>query len=194
MTVIIPEGFAQITYRWSSPNFVSGGATSTFGSQLFNDDLSQTAQRWASAWDESLGQIADSDISLVEVTAVTATESASVPGPGPNGNTVDSESPSVAVLLRLQSSRRGPRGRGRLFLPGLAASSLVNESGLLTPSYRDELQTLADEWGTGGVIAERPLVILQGSEGISPPISPPPNVGLPLVDQRVATQRRRLRR
>lgn len=195
MPVIIPPGYAQITYVWTSPNFDSGGGTSTFGvARVEGESLEATAQRWANSWDDTLGGIADSDYSLSLVSAVDETESAEVVGPGPNGNVVTSAPPNVAVLLSLISARRGPRGRGRLYLPGLAAESLINEAGILDATYRDELQGLAAIWSGGGTIGARRLVVLQGSEGISPPISPPPDVGTPIVGAKVATQRRRLRR
>jgi hypothetical protein len=103
--------------------------------------------------------------------------------------------PNTAFLLRKRTDLAGRRGRGRMYIPGVVEAT-ATANGLLTTVETAQWQTLADDYMdrlTTAVGARLyPPVVLHRSEGIG--VEPPPTPILSFVaEQRLATQRRRLR-
>jgi hypothetical protein len=104
---------------------------------------------------------------------------------------------NCAVLVRKRTSSAGRRGRGRIYMPGIAESE-VNPAGVIGTTTRNNWQTAAENWfeacrdGADTFVAY-PMVVLHRSEGAG--VEPPPTVITALeVDTVIATQRRRLRK
>lgn len=105
---------------------------------------------------------------------------------GPNPSTQN-----VAYLIQKRTGTLGRQGRGRMFVPGVTEGQ-VGPTGLLTDAQRDALDLAWNTWldQLAGGDPGTPMVLLH-SEGVE--LAPTPVLSL-VTDQRVATQRRRLRR
>lgn len=129
-----------------------------------------------------------------QLTLDRVTLSVGVDGPG---GSVDSSLPPVAggasgqfpptacsVIARKVTNVLGRRGRGRMFLPGVAQEGQIDQDGTLTASTRASLNTmLADFLGTlqvGTVGIPQPPVLLHSAS--LNPIPPTPLTGLVVSD------------
>lgn len=105
-------------------------------------------------------------------------------------------SPQVSYLVRKLSQRGGRRGRGRMYFPGVAEAT-VGEDGLVTSVRRDALQVAFNTFLADLAAITLPMYLLHDPSG--PDVANPTGPGAPdevtslVVDNLVATQRRRLR-
>lgn len=204
MALLIPDGFAQITF----PMFhASGGrpAAVTFGLDVsalpfvtpeFLDDL-------IIAWGSTIGSLMDAGTGTGPPVASVGTgtsEHLTVTGSSINegGVTGDTLPSAVAVLIKKVTTRGGRRGRGRMFVPWALRDDQVDDVGNISTSPLTNLQTAATDFLTelvAGVDLHNttPMVLLHEEEGSTAPGSPDPVVQF-VVDPVVATQRRRQRK
>jgi hypothetical protein len=108
-------------------------------------------------------------------------------GTGSGGVGGQSAPPNVAYLIHKATALGGRRGRGRMFLPGVADTD-VGTSGELIGEKAATLNSSLFAFGGALTLAGYPLAVLH--EGAFPPTL----VTQLICDGRVATQRRRLRR
>jgi hypothetical protein len=198
MTVIIPNGFVQIVLDWTGDLFDSGGGATVLGHSLTDDDQAQMqdlADEVRDSWVANLRGNTSDHVTLAAVRVLTETRAAQRVVNVAGTNAGDTCPPNTSVLVKHQTARRGPRGRGRAFWPGHAYEAEVSDTGALDEDYRDTLQGLFDAFyddvdtAVGGS-----WVVLQGDQGESAPIAPPPAIATKELDGRVASQRRRLRK
>lgn len=205
MPVIIPDGYCQVTINYRGPLFASGGAATVLGFGLadFSGTVQDVADEIASAVNEFLVPVISNQVTISEIVVVTE-EQRGVSGLNVTGG-VDAETcvPNSAVLASYSTDRRGPRGRGRSYWPGMAFESSTNGFGVMTGLQTAGLQDAIQDFffavltSLGGASQQ---VILQHTSDDparpdkTPPISPPPQVTNIVVSSRLATQRRRLRR
>lgn len=196
MPVIIPTGFAQVTMHWVGP-FDSGRAATVFG--LGHTDppfipLLGVCNVVRDAWVNELAALTDANVSLDSVEAIDATDSAEISvgvAGGEDGNLV---APNVALLVRKVVPGRGRRRQGRMFWPGVVFQGGISETGTLLGGNQAAFQAAFDAWYAAiSTDLSTDMVILQNSEGETPPITPPPPVASLFVEAKVASQRRRLR-
>jgi hypothetical protein len=100
--------------------------------------------------------------------------------------------PNVSVLAKKNTARGGRRGRGRMYIPWAVATSSVDESGVILSATLTTLQSKASAWLTALNTNAVPMVLLH-KPGISA-LGPPNPVTALTLDNRVATQRRRIGR
>lgn len=198
MPLIIPEGFIQVTLQWSGNTFDSGVAVSTFGmgAPLGPDpvDLQEAADGITLIVESTMIGQMDGSTTFVGTQVDGAVESAFAASGAGGGRATEAAPPNVALLVKKTTSRRGRRAQGRLFWPSILARDEVSETGAVASTRLTTLQTLfTDFYDDLVALFPAEVVILQNSEGISPPLSPPPVVTGFQVDGRVASQRRRLR-
>lgn len=104
---------------------------------------------------------------------------------------------NCAWLIRKRTGAAGRRGRGRMYIPG-PHELQVSNTGVLSTLYRGDLQTEVNGWhaelltGLTGGVGPLPPVVLHRSEGIGTEPPPTPVTAFE-VDEKIATQRRRLR-
>lgn len=100
--------------------------------------------------------------------------------------------PNVSYLVRKQTAVGGRMARGRLYWPGVPEGSVGND-GLIDPTALSNLQgkMLSLRTNLGG--AGMPLFLLHATQ-FSSDVPPPYEIVALNVDNRAATQRRRLRR
>lgn len=95
---------------------------------------------------------------------------------------------NCAILVKKLTASAGRANRGRMFLPAFNAfENLIDAKGMLDGGFRASVQTKVDAWLE---TPAREYRILHDS--LSPVITPTP-INNFVVDQRIATQRRRLR-
>lgn len=197
MTVIIPEGYAQLTLIYTGPMFVSGGGATVLGFGGESDPITTIpifADALAGSWIDNIKPITDSNLRLERIHWAGPTQSGDVPVAEAGGQSRTSISPNVATLVSYTSLFKGRRGRGRSYLPALLAQTEVDESGAITLTKVDTIQAAINSFF--GDLPASPQVILQRDEPgqKTPPLDPPPEVVSRTVAVRAASQRRRLRR
>lgn len=197
MPVIISTGHAQVQFVWSTPNFITGGAATTMGFNVAEEDnLLDVLPAVQQSWEDNLRGRQDDSILLTELTLVTA-ELRIVEPVGLEGGTAGQlSSPNTSVLVSARTARRGRRGRGRNFWPGFAYESEVGEDGTLSPAYYADLSADFQDFYTQLRDINLFMAVLQGDneDDKTPPINPPPLVTSYQLANRVASQRRRNRR
>jgi hypothetical protein len=95
---------------------------------------------------------------------------------------------NCATLIRKTTALAGRRGRGRFYLPPITMDEFAtSKAGVIASSSLAAMQLAANAWFDHG----EPFVILHDSLPSS--LAPTPITSF-VVDGRIATQRRRLRR
>lgn len=188
MTLIIPPGFANAAFHFSStegtPEFVTtlGVDTSAYGGDFVN-----AANQMFAIYANTLLVQTDTSLSLTRV-------SLSVGADGPSGS-VDSTLPTepgersgtmapvaMSPIIRKTTLDIGRRGRGRMFLPGVLTQTEVTEGGVVGGSRVASLQPVVNAFYEAlveGDVAGGPLppVLLHSSA----PADPTPIVGLTIA-------------
>lgn len=194
--MIIPTGYAQANYFFTGVALPTG-AQITMGYDIgeFAGTASDAAETLANLW-------ASEDMDNFQVNGCALTKVLVKFGPnstGPSGEyptTVtgfeDHESvpPNTSALVRKITDSGGHAGRGRFYIPCIR-ENLVAESGALDTGWLAARQPNLDDWLAGQIAADLPPVVLHGEDS---PLTIPSPINALVLDSRVATQRRRLRR
>lgn len=188
MALDIPTGWCQVTLNWSGPTITGHAATvlafdiTTLDS--FNDlgDLIETSfndnlkPHIHEAWTLESARIVDNSFAL--------DVGYNIPG-DKSGDLVP---PNTALLMRKGTAHRGKKYQGRNYWPGFLTDSDVTDSGTITAfylnTYSDAIIAFFTDLSTAGAY----LCLLHND-----PDTPPTAVNSVTVENRVATQRRRLR-
>lgn len=186
---------------YETANFATGGGTTTLGWYVTSVDPSageNVAETVRDAWNARLKAATDSDITLVEVQWENADYSGSVAAGIAGTGSVTGPVPSACTLVSYHSIGKGPRNRGRSYLPGLVGEGSVDERGTLTGGIVASIQTNVNNF-FADVIASPEVVAQAITQSSSPgqvttPILPWPQVNTRVVQPIMATQRRRMRR
>lgn len=189
----IPAGFAQVNFLFTGPG-VPTGAEVTMGFSVPLEDPTPDEMANAVLLGWSFAPVQNSSVSL---TGVRVKYGPALTGPSteivanvPGTRNLASLPPNCAALIRKATGLGGRSGRGRFFLPGIEETQ-TSEGGVLSPIYRADIQAAADDtheaWVTAGYI---PTLLHSAGAPIAQPL---PIVAFN-VGNRVATQRRRLRR
>lgn len=195
MALIIPEGTFAVVVRIDSPKITDGFAVMTFGVATGVENAETTAGLVAQSINTAgLDNMLSDQARFSQVTAyndtTTFTDTVNIPGV----TSAAMPPPNVAMLVKKNTPSRGRRGQGRFFLPMCVPESAVDDAGVIDTTSRNVYQGIVDDWHDELDTIGIPMVLLQGDEGQSAPLSPPPFVTSLQVDAKVATQRRRLRR
>jgi hypothetical protein len=200
-TLIIPPGFANLTWHFDGP-FQSKEATFSIGVEVADgvtnyDQLAQDGyDAFTSAWPQ--GDLSD-QVALTRVTALVGNDGAPLVGeyglnyPGNQAWTLPP--PNVAVVMKKKTANAGVQYRGRCYLNnGFLSEAGVSNTGELDGGWRSTLIGNAGDFLTGlNAKARIERVVLlhsQPQEGAAPV---PTTVTSFTIDAIAATQRRRLR-
>lgn len=209
--MIIPEGFAQITVRFEG-NGAPRGAAVVYGVEnLTGQTALQIATAARGAWNTGLMALLNSSVSattwLAKLGPVETGPSAEVGGAIAGGvASADGANPAMSFLVTKNTDRGGRRGKGRMYLPGVTDTQVSN-NGTITALTVTNLQTELNELRTNHIVANIPMVLLHGPPTVwtlvdgQPRRVPiggnfndtPDHVTSLVLDDTVATQRRRLR-
>lgn len=194
MALIIPEGYWAVRMNWTSILFDSGRGATTFG-VAFDGSPAAAAGHVATTFASAGGYTGLSNlVTLASVDVWRGLEQATAPVNEIGDLTGTFPPPNCAVLVSKRSNVRSPRARGRMFLPFMCEEANVYDDGTMKPEHVTALQEIFDDWADKLQVEDCPMVILQHTGGISPPLSEPVLVGRLRVENKMATQRRRLRR
>lgn len=111
----------------------------------------------------------------------------STAGAGPGAEAATTLPQNNAWLFQKRSSSGGRKNRGRMFVPSVQ-ESLVDNAGNVDASARAALTSGAQNFLAGLITVSMPMVILHTS-----PLDTPAAVVSLTCDEKIATQRRRLR-
>lgn len=195
MAKIIPGDHFQLTVHWTSTVWDSGGGASVFGFR--NDSTDETSVAAATALAallDNLGPLTTDTVTCTGATWLAPPLGGSLLASTTGGLTSTVAAPNGTMLLRKVTDYAGRRGRGRCFWPYMASEVDIDEVGVVgstrLAAINSAMQDVVADWTTASIAQ----VILQGDEGASSPIDPPPTVTGFFCDAKIATQRQRLRR
>jgi hypothetical protein len=191
--MIIPAGYAQVTHLFTG-DAVPTGAAITYGVENTGAadaaDIAVAAHlalanNFEAHWPDSLTL----DRTLVKRGPNATGQSAEHIEPIVGDNDVEAAPPNTAYLVSKRTALGGRQGRGRMYLPG-CDDNTVTTGGLLSPAQMTQTQGDLDAWfAEPGMFGFFPMVLLHSSAGLAP------TTVLELtLQQKVATQRQRLRR
>jgi hypothetical protein len=194
-----PPGFASVSYQLTQTG-LTRNAYLTFGVDPTATDPAAVAVSVQAAYNDpgSLNSVMDSTVSLTATRVSLGTDgsadlvyvlSASIAG---GGGSLASPPPNCAVLVKKSTDLGGRRGRGRMYIPWCLLGTNISEAGVIAAGSITTIQNAVNAWRTALTTRAVPLVLLHrpGKSAIQPP-SPVTNLA---VDNRVATQRRRVGR
>jgi len=197
MGVQIPTGFTQANFRWSvagDPEFMV--CTLGLFDSLGETDPTTIASRVGTAWDAcdlttasemAAGWSAGTVLVTYQSTTgpVTIEAGTAVGGTGTAGTLPN----NCAVLVRKFTSTGGRRGRGRIYLPpAYLLETTVNQVGTIDPAEVSSIQLLVDD-----------LLFQLSQQDFLPRLfhedgGVPATITQMLVQPKLATQRKRMRR
>lgn len=192
---IIPVGYAQANFRFTGVPLPTG-AEVTLGLDvgLYSggpDDVAEDLEiQWNSA---EMFNFYATTVSLSEIavkfgpesTGPSAARTVTSPGTQPTP-----PPPNTCTLITKNTAFGGRAGRGRMYLPTCGEGD-ISADGLLGSSFVTGRQTDIDNFGAGLALALLTPVVLHGAGS---PITTPSPITSFTVQNKVATQRRRLRR
>lgn len=191
----IPTGTAQVNFVFTGDG-LPNGAQCTLGVSvdIFSGTPGDAAVACRDAWMDNLLAIQSPAVTFSEVlvkfgpTATGPSAALVVNSPGTDAG--DADSPNVALLVHKQTEFGGRTGRGRMYMPGVPAPDVFVD-GTINSTYRAAALAAFSGFYTDLTTANLPPLLLHGENS---PVSTPLPITDFLVDGRVATQRRRLRR
>jgi len=193
----IPQGFGTVTYFWARVGDTEEMVTSLGFNTLGDPPTDEDADLMFEAWSESDMRTSTTiQTSLVRVEYAVATTGdnelvvAESTLPGVAGGTNSDTTPSnCAILIRKRSGLPGRKNQGRIFYPDCQAEA-VNQNGLLGDENRGNYQAALIDWfGTlsGIGVLDGPVILH------TDPADTPTPVTQVIVQNQLATQRRRMR-
>lgn len=193
--MLIPTGTAQINWSFTG-EALPHGAQVTLGVAVdaYTGTPADAAADARDAWDANLKDRVTAQITLSEVLVKFGPNatgpSAVLPTDIDGTATGEADSPNVAYLIHKVTEFGGRTGRGRMYLPGVPSPNVFN-NGLLSDAWRASTLAAFSGFYTDLTTAGLFPLLLHGPD--SPVTTPLPITDF-VVDARVATQRRRLRR
>jgi len=189
----IPEGFAQVNFHFIGAG-IQNEAQVTLGVDNTAADATATAlaATFVAQFNAHLRSQMCQNVTLDRVSVKlgppdigpSAEAPAASVGTGGNGHF----NPNTSALVRKITSRGGRTGRGRSYWP-FPGEDVIENGGILSAAYRATLQAALDDFRDVFDDAEQELVLLHTDPAIIPT-----GISAFVVDARVGTQRRRLRR
>lgn len=200
MPLVIPDGFCQITWEFSS-TVGTGPFATTCGVQVVpGETLQDVANKCHGDYADALMPGTYNQVTLQRARAtiqLDATgEYASVESDlaAVNGGAGDeAESVGAALLVRKVTNTAGRRGRGRFFLPAMLGRGDMSADGGLLSAARVALQTAVDNFyealGTaeGGSEAVQPVILHNDN------VVPPSEISAFQIAPIMGVQRKRIR-
>lgn len=193
-----PAGFALVTHYMvqegdSEPMLTTIGCSSTG----LPGGASDIANTFVTSWEDNLAGLFSVDSALDHVEVAAGPSSAPIRADSTNGPVAGTASsgivlPNTSVLVRKQTGLGGRKGRGRMYWPCFGQVQNMTGNGLLVGGFMGTIQGAFDDWAaqivdsTGpGAVGE--LYLFHAEE------EAPTQIEAMIVQQRLATQRRRLR-
>lgn len=188
MSIDIPTGWAQVTLGWTGPTDTGKAATVlAFNVETF-DTFADVAAAVASSFATNLVPLLDSSWTCSSITVMDNTFSYTGTYSLTGTRSGDCPPPNVAVLVKKIGAERGRANRGRNYWPGFVHTGDLDELGNISAGRFGSLTNAFNDFGAAIATDGATPVILHND-----PDLPPTAVIGGSVEQKVATQRRRLR-
>lgn len=203
MSLVIPVGYGQASIEFLS-DYDPDPWYTTFGVDLSETggDYEGAATSCAQSFETAFQSLLSNE---VVITACELRVGQDASGPllvrvnrGNRGASTGDKLPqNCALLLRKNTARAGRTGRGRMYLPGILQENKVSQTGIIDPTEVATLEDAADDFraflavGGLGIDYPTPMVLLHNA--LVPGGTDPDPVTSLVPDNRIATQRRRLR-
>lgn len=189
---VIPDGFGEATLNLDFVFGPSNPMAIVFGYDfLGSPGPSAHASSIRGFFETVMGNTIGLTNNLLLVSVTTLENPGGVSGVSSSGfvgnDTSAAMPPQVAVLIRKTSNTGGRRGRGRMYVPGLAQSASL-EGGYLVAATQANWQQRFDTFLSSLAAADLPMVILHNDIAFIPS-----GVTTLSVQNILATQRRRIR-
>lgn len=198
----LPSGYGIATLRWTGAALPTG-AISTFGFQLggTNTDPAAVAGLIAAnvgttfwltgnGWPNTMS-LADVEVKFGPLdTGPVAVAPINIAG----GAATDAYSPNAALLVTKRTASGGKRGKGRMFLPPLG-ENVVAVGGIIDATTVTTIQGRLNDFMAAQAADDLPLYLIHRHDpalGQSPVV--PTQITQLVLDNKLASQRRRLRR
>lgn len=193
-----PAGFALVTHYMlqdgdSEPMLTTVGCSSTG----LPGGASSIADTFVTAWEDNLAGLFSVDSLLDHVEVAAGPSSAPIRADSTIGSVAGTASagivlPNTALLVRKQTGEGGRKGRGRMYWPCFGQVNNMTGNGLLVGGFMSTIQGAFEDWhqqiiDSSGPGAVGELYLFHAEE------EAPTLIDAFLVQQRLATQRRRLR-
>lgn len=191
----IPTGFGQVNWVFTGSGIPTGAeVTCGITTSDWTGTPTEAAEELYGHWQSDIMGILLSTLVLAECRVKfgpTATGPTGVFG-GSAGGGVGSPGiqPATALLVSKTTSFGGRAGRGRMFVPGMSEAD-VQEDGDVDPSFLSAAQGSFDALHADMVASDLEPRLLHSATS---PLSTPTLIDAFIVQGKVATQRRRLRR
>lgn len=187
--VSIPAGFVQVTMNYTGPTN-SGEAATVLG---FTDgggvDLAVISQEMNTAWGTDVMPLMHDSFTFTGSRVINASAEGVASYGGVNGNRTGALAPpNTTCLVRKQSNLRGRENRGRMYLPGMLLDGDIFDDGTIDISIVAAITTAVQTFLTNVAAANGYGQVILHSGASAPTI-----VDSISTENRVATQRRRLR-
>ena len=202
MAIVIPTGYAQVTFNWQH-TLSSRGWSTVLGVSHDSAGAADIAETAIDAWTGNLAIVQDSSITFESVTVRMGPNSGATPGitlevpVNEFGSTnLVGIAANCTLLVRKLTNFGGRANRGRNYWPGFLAESMVGEIGDVDPTIVSNFQTIFVDFfgdmasGNGATTALTPNVILHDEAS---PATTPSTVTAVQVDSIIGSQRRRIR-
>lgn len=195
MPLIIPPDYVQVTLVWQSEMWDTGSGATVLG---FDGGSTSspggTAGAVQSAVVDHLMPLTTDTVTLTEARWAGETDGGVITVNEPGRLTSTVGSPNITMLLQKVTASRGRRGRGRAYWPQMVSEAEVDEAGVIATGRLNAINAALNNFTAELATAGIEQVVLQNSEGETPPFALPPIVSQFRCAPKVATQRRRLRR
>jgi hypothetical protein len=195
MTLVIPNGYANITFRYSQPDQPQPASFSIGAGIGVGTDFTTLATDMGDAWVASLRAGVASTHSLIGVNVEDATQSVFVPRVafGTGGSvTVDSW---AAVVVKKHTNLKGRVHRGRMYLPSMATNTDSDEAGMWVGAAQTDFQGHVDDFfaALGGVDGVTEAALFHDSAGAGSALAPDQIFSLEVTNSIGIQRRRRLK-
>lgn len=193
MSLVIPDGYAQITYLFGGAGMPNGAATTIGVSNTADLDLEAINTAAKDAYDAGLDMLVSAFCVLTGIRVKLGPVSTGPVAEFPynlNGSATGAQAPpNVATLVRKLTATGGRQGRGRMYVPGATEPDL-DEAGRYNTSYTAVLQGHVDAFAASLATDLLIPVLFHDEAG---PVTVPTEITSLQVDGLAATQRRRMR-
>nr|CRY96651.1 hypothetical protein [uncultured prokaryote] len=202
----VAEGAVQATYVMTHPQ-VANNFVVTMGHSIFDrtGGLQGTVDRLHRDFAEAILPQLDGDVTFqyvdMYVGAGTSPSGSirSTEPPEGGGTTANTLPANCALLVSKRTALLSRKGKGRIFLPFVTAEDKVNEGGIIDASVMDDYQATMDLWTTAslreGADGDGPVPMVINPSADNPNVAAAPiAITRLVVSNKIATQRRRLRR
>lgn len=187
--MIIPTDFAQMTVFWGL-NIASDEMLTVFGVDFSSYAASPdtAASVTATNIDESFLQALPDNVNINRIEVLTGEDFVGLwEGTFYGELDLPIAPPNVTHLATKRTGIAGREHQGRMYIPAVAETK-VDAAGVLDPVYRADLQTACDNFLDKMLADDLPVFLLHNNA-----LTAPDQVTSLQVQQKVATQRRRLR-